>query len=120
MRARTSEAVMNLSLPQAVQRPCGAGDAQTRPFVEQIVANEEQLGRGRLPGCLWWTGRPDRNEERARRAAYAGASRGIENLLRALDVGGDETVLDGVDHHEIYLYGQNVTEFVEEAEIGIH
>jgi len=72
---------MNLSLPQAVQRPCGAGDAQTRPFVEQIVANEEQLGRGRLPGCLWWTGRPDRNEERARRAAYAGAWSGHDLRL---------------------------------------
>src|SRR5659263_443342 len=51
---------------------------------------------------------------------YACASRGIENLLRALDVGGDETVLDGVDHDEIYLDGQNRTELIEEAEVSIH
>src|SRR5450830_1654646 len=48
------------------------------------------------------------------------ASRGIENLLRALDVGGDETVLDGVDHDEIYLDGQNRAELIEEAEVSIH
>src|SRR5450759_730437 len=51
---------------------------------------------------------------------YACASRGIENLLRALDVGGDETVLDGVDHDEIYLDGQNRTELVAEADVSIH
>src|SRR5450759_2365217 len=51
---------------------------------------------------------------------YACASRGIENLPRALDVGGDETVLDGVDHDEIYLDGQNRTELIEEAEVSIH
>src|SRR5450756_1700650 len=48
------------------------------------------------------------------------ASRGIENLLRALDVGGDETVLDGGDHDEIYLDGQNRAELIEEAEVSIH
>src|SRR5665647_1837732 len=48
------------------------------------------------------------------------ASRGIENLLRALDVGCDETVLDGVDHDEIYLDGQNRAELIEEAEVSIH
>src|SRR5450756_1513928 len=48
------------------------------------------------------------------------ASRDIENLLRALDVGCDETVLDGVDHDEIYLDGQNRTELIEEAEVSIH
>jgi hypothetical protein len=37
----------------------------------------------------------------------ARASRGIEHLFRALDVGRDEAVLDGTDHDEINLDGQD-------------
>src|SRR5450759_4310627 len=53
-------------------------------------------------------------------ARYARASHCIENLPRALDVGGDETVLDGVDHDEVDVDGQNHPEFIEEAEVGVH
>jgi len=48
------------------------------------------------------------------------ASHRRETLLRALDVGGDETILDGVDHDEIYLNGQDRTEFIEEAKVSVH
>jgi hypothetical protein len=44
---------------------------------------------------------------------YAAALRGIQHLLRALNIASDVILLDGVDHHEVDPHAQQVFKFIE-------